>query len=100
PTTHTSTLSLHDALPIYDGPVSGVELVHLGDLPGELRSSDLVLTREFVADIVERLVLHLPRVEQRRAAVAGDARHKVRAIFRRRDRKSTRLNSSHDQISY
>src|SRR2546430_5620223 len=67
-TTEIYTLSLHDALPIYErGGGRGEHHVHgrsvLGEPPG-----------------------------QRAALVAGDPA--------RQDRKSTRLNSSHSQISY
>src|SRR2546430_12850512 len=69
-TTEIYTLSLHDALPI-----SGIEVgVHVGDLDG------LVPLRIHVAD--GSLVDGLPEVPAHQ------------------DRKSTRLNSSHSQISY
>src|SRR5206468_11739927 len=70
------------------------------------RSSDLMACRTF------RTVLGSPRRRDRQAAMAGSAgraaryRGSGRALerswrrSRRSDRKSTRLNSSHDQISY
>src|SRR2546421_4883713 len=70
-TTEIYTLSLHDALPI-SGRL-------LGGQQGHLRLFDLEL----------QTVLHLLVLGFRRAK---------RAL--REDRKSTRLNSSHDQISY
>src|SRR5256886_13599020 len=76
-TTEIYTLSLHDALPICD---------------------------------VERVAHHLRQVEGHHGLVATDAgellqpAHGLRAVQRRAlddaDRKSTRLNSSHSQISY
>ena len=41
------------------------ELVRLGDLPRQLRDLDLIVSGEVIADKVQRLVLDLPRVEQR-----------------------------------
>src|SRR2546430_16624299 len=70
-TTEIYTLSLHDALPIYLGP----------------------LARRHVHD---RAVLHV-------RAPADDDRVEVGAehgVVPHGDRKSTRLNSSHSQISY
>src|SRR3712207_7009588 len=77
-TTEIYTLSLHDALPIY--------LLHVGD-------------------VGVRGLRHLRhRLEPREAADgqgAARARPRPRAAARlRRDRKSTRLNSSHANISY
>src|SRR2546428_1537933 len=65
-TTEIYTLSLHDALPIFDA---------------------LALDR-FAVD-VEHPVDHLD-------AIAGQTDHTLDVV----DRKSTRLHSSHDQISY
>jgi len=62
--------------------VARVEAVDLADLPGELRHLDLVVACRSVADVVTRLVLHLPCVEQWRIAVPGDARVEVSAIWR------------------
>src|SRR2546428_9972457 len=71
-TTEIYTLSLHGALPI--------------SAPGRARQAD-----------------ELPRARRRAEAArrAGRCpRRGPRAAAPRRDRKSTRLNSSHDQISY
>src|SRR2546421_8701298 len=72
-TTEIYTLSLHDALPIYHGHPPDLYL-----LLGRLRHTDVFAERR----------------RQERQAV-GDPRR-----GRSGDRKSTRLNSSHDQISY
>src|SRR5688572_32485358 len=72
----TDTLSLHDALPIYHAGIRGgpqLELQRLADRP-------------HAVDV---------RVD------VGDAEPAIGARRHRRlDRKSTRLNSSHSQISY
>src|SRR5206468_10371601 len=71
-TTEIYTLSLHDALPIYFGERKWLSTVKL-----------------------TRLLRHrMPGPDCRRQAAAPQAR------VVRGDRKSTRLNSSHDQISY
>src|SRR5206468_8228214 len=84
-TTNIYTLSLHDALPIYqkkDGSVIDVEVSwHRLNFSG--RPAKLVLAN----DVTER-----QRAEEALAA--------ERNLLRTLDRKSTRLNSSHDQISY
>src|SRR5206468_10216929 len=82
PTTEIYTLSLHDALPIWargrrrrrSGPACA------GTYEGRARSAER--RRE-------------PARSRQPARPAAD-----RAGCRERDRKSTRLNSSHDQISY
>src|SRR2546430_16663526 len=67
-TTEIYTLSLHDALPIYDGRSSGAARpLHHRRRHGPVRG--------------------------------GSARHAAGRL-RTQDRKSTRLNSSHSQISY
>src|SRR2546421_6946834 len=71
-TTEIYTLSLHDALPIYNGRQAAVL----------------------------RLCVLSPQVVVRESS-AGFGLRSLRLVrIRRRDRKSTRLNSSHDQISY
>src|SRR5206468_10513208 len=80
PTPQTSTLSLHDALPIY------------------------TLARPSSSDLLHALKLTNPRaVTEPNAHLDRDIPR--RAVYARlweevKDRKSTRLNSSHDQISY
>src|SRR2546430_7169328 len=77
-TTEIYTLSLHDALPIYanalwrDAPVSPLEL------PARIPPHNLDAERAVLGAILLEGRETLPRV----------------------DRKSTRLNSSHSQISY
>src|SRR2546430_7640988 len=70
-TTEIYTLSLHDALPIYQGKLqTEIEDMHLGN----------PVLRSYYKN--------------------GFAKHYVRDHDVLRDRKSTRLNSSHSQISY
>src|SRR3712207_8353317 len=87
-TTEIYTLSLHDALPIFDDvPPRAAEdrLELLDDLPvaahGAVEALQVAVDDE--DEVVELLA----------------ARHRDRAQ-RLRDRKSTRLNSSHANISY
>src|SRR2546430_9736913 len=97
-TTEIYTLSLHDALPISSAPGRAVE-----------RSEALVLTVGANAVVVEGQLgggeLECPgcggvlaRWGWARTRVLRGLRGPVR--LRPRDRKSTRLNSSHSQISY
>src|SRR2546428_2514242 len=75
-TTEIYTLSLHDALPISQG--GDVEPGLCGDGPDSVRRGRLVRPLQDPIDVDD------PALPNRRE----------------RDRKSTRLNSSHDQISY
>src|SRR5690606_41428727 len=81
PTTEIYTLSLHDALPIFEVLEAEADAIH------ELvaRSAGRVLRVRFE---------NLPR------RFAGGVQAGDRGVGRRRDRKSTRLNSSHVKISY
>src|SRR5438270_9252230 len=81
PTAATYTLSLHDALPIL--PVGGDEL-HLG----HLRAQPFLDVRE---------VRDARHDEEALAAAVMFAQQR---LAQHQDRKSTRLNSSHSQISY
>src|SRR2546428_6284486 len=81
-TTEIYTLSLHDALPIYE---------LLGALEGIAFVLHYRIIRPFEKGIA---ILH----EARGASVEGH--HVATVVFTEGDRKSTRLNSSHDQISY
>src|SRR5207244_12902812 len=92
------TLSLHDSLPIF--------LVLDG--AGE-RALGVAEERALEQVVVERrAVLHHERFFRARAVVVDGARHQLLAGARLavdehgrlRDRKSTRLNSSHQIISY
>src|SRR2546428_7063802 len=85
-TTEIYTLSLPDALPI-----SGFTQARLAVLANRLQHAEANTSVVFLAD-EDRFV--------------GEPGHRVKDRLRRRravrteDRKSTRLNSSHDQISY
>src|SRR5947209_5638901 len=90
------TLSLHDALPI-----SAIADAHLGGIPRNLRKFQHCRETVFVA----RLLVHDDGLELG-ALVAKGLGHAAplqvtldRARLRQ-DRKSTRLNSSHANISY
>src|SRR5206468_6202502 len=85
--TDTHTLSLHDALPIYyRGDARGA-----GGAPPAARTAALVAAagRTGGDDLAARTRWDVEPGTRRR-----------RTPDLRRDRKSTRLNSSHDQISY
>src|SRR5206468_6810231 len=92
------TLSLHDALPILD---QVVVVLHRHELRPTALPCDRLRLRELPP-------VHAARADVARLARADDvAQHLHRLVDRRRrvpavdlDRKSTRLNSSHDQISY
>src|SRR2546430_10271855 len=78
-TTEIYTLSLHDALPIFRP---------------RLEQARHVPRRGGVRDLAA------PPGDQRDPGTPHDARHRTGTLLRCRDRKSTRLNSSHSQISY
>src|SRR2546430_13289429 len=82
-TTEIYTLSLHDALPIW----SGHHAAGRGGRPRYPRQHQYRVHREYH---------DWPRIQRDRRRVE---RHDGGAT-RQRDRKSTRLNSSHSQISY
>src|SRR5438876_737796 len=90
-----STLSLHDALPIclVQGAVDVIGLVTLGRVAVVKEAGDRLAVRR------------QQQVHDREAGVIGHAEgiavtaHVERRCLRR-DRKSTRLNSSHPSISY
>src|SRR5690606_40329637 len=89
-----STLSLHDALPIWSSPPSPIsrpEVVHADRhrLRAHGRAA-AALRRGRLPD----------RREADRAGGRGGPAGSLRAAVPRRDRKSTRLNSSHVKISY
>src|SRR3712207_8866110 len=83
-TTEIYTLSLHDALPIYVYPVTA-EFAAVHD--GQQRVPGIVLVRIGPQDQLGHV-----GVQERACAIDPDRG--------RRDRKSTRLNSSHANISY
>src|SRR5207244_6709916 len=90
---HISPLSLHDALPIYDEEVRD----HLERRREHLRQHQLILPR---AALDHDAAGAVDTVQD----AAGDLRFGgdalVEILERRGDRKSTRLNSSHQIISY
>src|SRR5206468_11758590 len=92
PTTSTalSTLSLHDALPISRHVVAPV----VSEERGAIHSLDALLEAEGVPPV--RVVAEGPGQQR----VEGGIVRLVGAVPDLPDRKSTRLNSSHDQISY
>src|SRR5207249_12246940 len=93
--TLTFTLSLHDALPIYAAAV-----VHTDGRPVPARLLRRAPDREELhvydgrGQPLRPLLLAPDRQQPRRGALGHGARRG------RRDRKSTRLNSSHVSISY
>src|SRR3989440_5907598 len=83
----------HDTLGIESGGVGGVDFlaVHLeGDFPATHHDAQLVHGLAGRISLDDRVVVG-PVRRHRGRRVTGDAQ---------KDRKSTRLNSSHDQISY
>src|SRR5206468_12735461 len=98
-TTYLSTLSLHDALPICchclvvsasAGAAAGVGIEEFVIFVGD---DSVYVGVSFRLDIIAHVVVG--RYYPLQLAVCLDLRPHVS-----RDRKSTRLNSSHDQISY
>src|SRR3712207_8745156 len=84
-TTEIYTLSLHDALPIYLGVYEGA--MGYESVRKQVESSDcLILIGALMTDI--NFGISPTPIEQ------------SRSIYVTRDRKSTRLNSSHANISY
>src|SRR5207244_12059719 len=93
PTLHT--LSLHDALPIYPAKQDALfaDVVLVGIRRGvERQKRDLVPARQQL----DRLRV----VARARPAVHSRGSSRDRKNIHRSDRKSTRLNSSHQIISY
>src|SRR5690606_41340427 len=86
-TTTSSTLSLHDALPIYHHARSRTAAVHrLGPDRG--------------CAVEHRRLPAIPPFRQPFLEPDGARRYAARARRQRIDRKSTRLNSSHVKTSY
>src|SRR5206468_11934805 len=94
PTTQIYTLSLHDALPISPG-----DLRRRHRLPA---LDDRGLADPRVGDADDELGAHplRPPVPRVLGQLRPGQRKRKPARLRGEDRKSTRLNSSHDQISY
>src|SRR2546427_8826725 len=80
-TTEIYTLSLHDALPIFPQQIDAVTLALDGDLENLVMPPPSLLLSGYI-----------------QCAATGWAPQ--RSLKVRGDRKSTRLNSSHSQISY
>src|SRR5207253_4659615 len=86
PSTETYTLSLHDALPICHRRAGGIDDAHRIDFADEDHAGS--------GD-------HVDAVRPRCRAGSDDPREgDIGAERHQRDRKSTRLNSSHVAISY
>src|SRR5207247_3604041 len=100
PQTHQSyTLALHDALPIFRGALD------TGALPGASNAGNLQLLRPLEYDRIQRGVSQrAPRssFDSLESSSRGQASGAgvVRLVDFPQDRKSTRLNSSHEWISY
>src|SRR5207244_13445593 len=97
-TSDLSTLSLHDALPIYHRrPGAGAE-----DGPGGAADEELHPAREVSLQVRSRLGIR--QRELPGGAAQGDGHRRLRGAAQgasgEADRKSTRLNSSHQIISY
>src|SRR3990167_8392790 len=128
-TTEIYTLSLHDALPIYREPQGGGKLARVGEAPvapceaavedgrSEEHTSELQSQSNLVCRLFFLMIRRPPRstlfpyTTLFRSIVNPRAAESSRASAKRRsrrakqrsktaDRKSTRLNSSHSQISY
>src|SRR5206468_5963088 len=95
PTPETYTLSLHDALPISDGTGARRTAARNGRQRQGFTAGCRRTPRRSYEDSGEVGSDHWSLEWHRRGVGAGSS-------WRRRtaDRKSTRLNSSHDQISY
>src|SRR2546430_4447003 len=88
-----SPLSLPDALPIGDEPLFGLGVDVRDDLDVRLQSRAEQLRLQQAVDLVDAArVVHRDRDPDRTFLAVGD--------LDLLDRKSTRLNSSHSQISY
>src|SRR5207248_11521661 len=99
-TPHLSTLSLHDALPIYSGKANALAMVR--EMTNG-RGSDLSFEAVGVSATVDLSLQCLRKGGT--AVLVGNVAPKIEfplqvAVTRELDRKSTRLNSSHRTISY
>src|SRR5205085_11093706 len=95
-----TTLSLHDALPICMRKAYSPQLATIGAADAELiqraRSRDEAAVRS-IMQANNRRLYRIARGILRNDSEAEDV---VQETYVRADRKSTRLNSSHSQISY
>src|SRR5205085_11409156 len=95
PTPELYTLSLHDALPIYHGKTTLVKAltgIDCDRLPEE-KARGITIDIGFA-------ILDLPPYRLGIVDVPGHERFVKNMLAGATDRKSTRLNSSHSQISY
>src|SRR5690606_41448874 len=86
----THTLSLHDALPIFKGKTMVGEEIGIN---GALEQAGLEVVETDLGEYIIQLAKEPP------SHIIAPAVHKTRAQICQ-DRKSTRLNSSHVNISY
>src|SRR5206468_4970152 len=100
PTSHLHPLSLHDALPILSEHLAALAAAKLIDL--DALAQDGVRIRASAGAASFRRAATLDRLSATAQAVVEDLKREVAANSdaSNEDRKSTRLNSSHDQISY
>src|SRR5206468_5177835 len=100
PTTDTHTLSLHDALPICSSWLS--QNPHV-DENRRRRDNARIIRMHFAWEQPLHALHVIASLRVRRhppVLVDRPLAGIVRGRSQRKDRKSTRLNSSHDQISY
>src|SRR5206468_4465437 len=91
PPSRLPPLSLHDALPIYPGPPPAPHV----DVRLAVGHHDHLLTAQLATqDLAQRRGRPGELLPIARAVIG------LQVLDQRPDRKSTRLNSSHDQISY
>src|SRR5206468_8751812 len=100
PSTPNSTLALHDALPIFQDAAEGAQIIAHDNVLKRMskRPSGAWPTSTYLGE-QKKLFFNGEGIEilhQPAAHTDGDSI----VFFRRSDRKSTRLNYSHDQISY
>src|SRR5206468_11616265 len=93
--THTYTLSLHDALPISNA-TTGRQFQVARHQHRLLHSLPEINDRNFLA---RRKLSVRPAGSERKCNPRNEGISRS-SYFESSDRKSTRLNSSHDQISY
>src|SRR2546422_3905730 len=94
PTTEISPLPLHDALPICHGDTPAVWILLEASRPAEFRARNQMLGGSIELVPLQKQLGHA------RMHVRGPAHARLAGRARGRDRKSTRLNSSHGYISY
>src|SRR5206468_4758333 len=94
----TLSLSLHDALPISGrAPARIRPLLTVRTVPARVNDYVACVNAGIAKSVSRPAALHR---DSDRHRVFGRAGHGADGAISRLDRKSTRLNSSHDQISY